>query len=104
MYKMNHDQIMLAASSMNYCLISEAFCPFNHALSICGLSADLLKSFLLAAQSAGRERCQMKVSPIFPLKFRTKALCKVMFQRTLTNTVQYSVEKQHVSILCLLHS
>ena len=28
MYETNHDQIMLAASSVN-CSISEAFCPFN---------------------------------------------------------------------------
>ena len=56
MYKTNHDQIMLAASSMN-CLISEAFCPFNCAKSLCGLSTDLLKSFLLlAVQSARGDR------------------------------------------------
>ena len=85
MYEMNHDQIMLAVSSMNYCLISEAFCPFNYAYSLCGLSIDL-KSFLLlcCSISAGEERSGMKVSPIFPLKFRTKALCDVMFQQTLT--------------------
>ena len=88
-YKTNHDQIMLAASSMD-CSIIEAFCPFNCAKNLCGLSTDLLKSFLLlAVQSVpvGGERLvpmQMKVSPIFPLKFRTKALCKAMFQRTLT--------------------
>ena len=56
MYKTNHDQIMLAASSMN-CSISEAFCPFNCAKSLCGLSTDLLKSFLLlAVQSVRGER------------------------------------------------
>ena len=56
MYKTNHDQIMLAASSMN-CSISEAFCPFNCAKSLCGLSTNLLKSFLLlAVQSARGER------------------------------------------------
>ena len=56
MYKTNHDQIMLAASSMN-CSISEAFCPFNCAKSLCGLSNNLLKSFLLLAiQSARGDR------------------------------------------------
>ena len=84
MYETNHNQIKLAASSMNFS-ISEAFCLFNCTLSLCGLSTDLLRSFLiLAAQSALGERCQMKVSPIFSLKFRTKALCKGMLQRTLT--------------------
>ena len=33
----------------------------------------------------------MKVSPIFPLKFRTKALCKVMFQRTLSSMYPFCV-------------
>ena len=55
MYKTDHDQIMLA-SSMN-CSISEAFCPFNCAKSLRGLSTDLLKSFLLlAVQSVQGER------------------------------------------------
>ena len=46
----------------------------------------------------------MKVSPTFPLKFRTKAYVRECFNEHSLNTVQYSVEKQHVSILCLLHS
>ena len=46
----------------------------------------------------------MKVSPIFPSNSGLKLYVRECFNEHSLNTVQYSVEKQHVSILCLLHS
>ena len=57
--------------------------------------------FLLFNQRGGRERCQMKVSPIFPLKFRAKALCKAMFQRTLTLTQSNTAWKSSMYPFCV---
>ena len=49
LYETNHDQIVLAD-------IAETVRPFIPAIMLCGLSTDLIKSFLfLAAQSLGRE-------------------------------------------------
>ena len=63
--------------------------------------------FLLFNQHGGRERSQMKVYrevQSFPSNSGLKLYVRQYFNEHSLNTVQYSVEKQHVSILCILHS